>query len=212
MPAIGIVMVSYIINDLFRMLKYYPVGVGAGVVLFLFFTGLYRRKDKNNMLSDDGKNGEGLTARSEEEKGLAPHSNSRVQIWAQTCLWAYLLVILMITLFDREMESSGVPDLTLFSTLRINTRNNAFLIENILLFLPYGFFLSWSRYWDMKAIWNVGRSLVVGFVTSFWIEIAQMLTKRGCFQVDDIWSNALGSLLGAAIFILIFKNKNESKT
>lgn len=209
MPAIGIVMVSYIINDLLRMLKYYPVGVGTGVLLFLFFTGMNKRKDKRNLLSTEEKDTEVQDTTQSKEKNDPDlqASRIRIQIWAKTCLWAYLMVILMITLFDREMESSGVPDLTLFSTLRINTRNNAFLIENILLFLPYGFLLSWNSFWDMKASWNVGRSLVVGFVTSFWIEIAQMLTKRGCFQVDDIWSNALGSLLGAMIFVLLFRRK-----
>jgi len=170
------------------MLRYYPIGVGTGVILFLTFSWWNKRQTQNG----------------------TKEAHELIKVWPQSFLWSYLMIILMITLFDRGMESSGVPDLTFFSTLHINTRNNAFLVENILLFIPYGFLISWNTDTVLKSYQNVLRTLVIGFVTSFWIEITQLLTKRGCFQVDDIWSNALGALLGAIVFVLIFGRKEKS--
>lgn len=199
MPEIGIVMSKYIINDILKMFRYYPVGLGTGIILFLLFTWMNRRSDQQ---AKDDK-GEYKTSKEHE---------ARINVWSQSFFWAYFMIVLMITLISRDIESNGVPDLTLFSTLHINTRNNAYLVENILLFFPYGFFATWNRRGVQKWYTNILQSFLTGFITSFWIEIAQLLTKRGCFQVDDIWSNALGSFLGAIVFVIIFGRKSKKES
>ena len=58
---------------------------------------------------------------------------------AVSCLVMYVAVLLAITYFSRESGSrSGMMDLELFSTWGINNRNNAYVVENVLLFIPYG--------------------------------------------------------------------------
>lgn len=109
----------------------------------------------------------------------------------------YIAVMLVITFLSRESGSrSGAMDLQLFSTWGINARNNAFVIENILLFIPYGFLYRWN----FRQTGNVWRCLLLGAITSFGIELMQLVTGRGYFQIDDILTNTLGALLGGILF------------
>lgn len=106
--------------------------------------------------------------------------------------------VLVLTLLSRESGSVGKPiDLELFSTLKINKRNNAYAVENVLLFLPLGLF----------AIWNSRRKSILaitfaGGLFSLAIETLQLVTARGFFQLDDILTNMLGAFLGAVLYRL----------
>lgn len=118
--------------------------------------------------------------------------------WAPvTALCFYVAVLLAITFLSRESGSrSGVMDLKLFSTWGINARNNAFVIENVLLFIPYGFLCCWNFTGRRKLLWCT----LLGAVTSLGIETMQLVTGRGYFQIDDIVTNTLGALIGGALF------------
>ncbi len=110
----------------------------------------------------------------------------------------YTAVVLMITLFSRESGSSNTVELELFSTWGINARNNAYVVENILLFIPYGFlcsvaFVSTRRFFANTAVCAL---------TSLGIEVLQLATGRGCFQSDDILTNVFGGIIGFVLFLL----------
>lgn len=118
---------------------------------------------------------------------------------------AYIGVMLVITFFSRESGSRmGAPDLRLFSTWKINDRNRAFVIENVLLFIPYGFLYRLN----FRRTGTLPRCLALGTFTSLFIELMQLWTGRGYFQLDDIWTNALGALIGGILF-LPFTGKGE---
>ena len=107
----------------------------------------------------------------------------------------------MITYLSRESGGSAKLDLVLGSSLTINERNDALVLENLLLFVPYGFCFCW---------WAKGRALLVksvflGAVTSIAIEWMQLVTGRGIFQLDDIVANTMGCMVGALIYLLIRK-------
>lgn len=104
----------------------------------------------------------------------------------------YLLIIFCLTLLSREQGSTTKIDLEIGSTLRINARNNAYVVENILLFIPYGFCLAW-RFGSRKR-WII--NIFTGLMTTLAVEYTQLLTGRGVFQIDDILTNALGCVLG----------------
>lgn len=73
-------------------------------------------------------------------------------------------------------------------------------VGNILLFVPFGLFLS---YYLGKA-----KLYIIFFLTlisSFTIELSQRLVMGRIFDVDDIILNVFGGILGYIIF-LIFKN------
>lgn len=104
----------------------------------------------------------------------------------------YFSVMLIITFLSRESGKSKGIDLELFSTWGINDRNNAYVIENVMLFIPYGFLGCW-------AFEKVGRffcCLALGALTSLCIESLQLVTGRGFFQIDDILTNTLGAMIG----------------
>ncbi len=112
----------------------------------------------------------------------------------------YLSVMLIITFLSREGGGGSVFDLKLFSTWGINDRNNALVVENVLLFVPYGFFGCWAFERTKGFLWCT----LMGAATSLTIETLQLVTGRGFFQIDDIVTNTLGAMVGWLIFRLFF--------
>ena len=109
----------------------------------------------------------------------------------------YLFALVHITLFEREPGSRTAISLTLFETLG-GFRNNAYVVENILLFIPYGFLLAIL----FRPMRNFVLCLAVGAMSSLTIETVQLLTQRGYFQVDDILMNSIGTVIGCAVFLI----------
>ena len=71
------------------------------------------------------------------------------------------------------------------------------LFGNVIIFIPFGFFLPMaSKYRSCLAtlFWSFGLSLCV--------EIFQLLTKVGSFDVDDILLNTIGGVAGHIIFVI----------
>lgn len=166
---------KYIIRDLNGALKYLPYGVMAGAVMGLILNGMNARR---------------------ERKGKDAFPMSGLMTFS-----LYLMIILVITFFSREAGTgTRQMDLELFSTWGINTRNNAFVVENVLLFIPYGFICPWAFPW----IRGFFRNTFAAFVTSLGVETIQLITGRGYFQVDDILTNVMGAVIGYLIFRILY--------
>ncbi len=112
----------------------------------------------------------------------------------------YLSLMLIITFLSREGGGGSVFDLKLFSTWGINDRNNALVLENVLLFVPYGFFACWAFGRMRRFHWCT----LLGASTSLIIECLQLATGRGFFQIDDIVTNTLGAVAGYLFFHVVF--------
>ena len=67
---------------------------------------------------------------------------------------------------------------------------------NVLGFVPYGFILPVIT----GKMRNGFFIILSGFVISLTIEVIQLLTKVGCFDVDDMILNTLGAALGYGIY------------
>lgn len=167
-------MLKYIIKDLTETFVYLPYGIMAGAVMGLILNGMNARRERK------GKDAFPMA-------GLMAFS-------------LYLMIILVITFFSREDGSRIGVDLELFSTWGINTRNNAFVVENVLLFIPYGFICPWAFPW-LRGFF---RNTFAAFVTSLGVETIQLITGRGYFQVDDILTNVLGAMIGYIIFQMLY--------
>lgn len=81
-------------------------------------------------------------------------------------------------------------------------------IENILLMLPFTFtlFLALSDK-IMKKISFFGviwRSVASSFGFSLFIEVTQLVTRLGTFQLSDLAYNTLGGLIGGVAFYLCY--------
>lgn len=112
-------------------------------------------------------------------------------------------MIFIITIFEREPGSRTGISLTLCETLG-GPRANAYVIENILLFIPFGFFV--PKMW--KGLRRLSVCVFAGFCFSLAIEVTQLLTQRGHFQVDDILMNTIGAGIGAVIGLIRFRKPN----
>lgn len=165
-------MFKYIIKDLMATCGYLPYGIGLVIIVGLITGGINRTRRRSN--------------------------KPGVEVIPVTLLVAYGLTVLLITFLSREDRGSTGMYLELFSSWGINARNNAYFIENILLFVPLGFFYSWV----VKAKGSCIAGLLLGLSFSFCIESLQLVTGRGVFQVDDILTNGLGMLAGTTLFHL----------
>lgn len=164
---------KYIIKDLSEAMQYLPYGIMAGAVMGLILNGMNARR---------------------ERKGKETFPMAGLMAFS-----LYLMIILVITFFSREDGSRIGVDLELFSTWGINTRNNAFVVENVLLFIPYGFVCPWAFPW-LRGFF---RNTFAAFVTSLGVETIQLITGRGYFQVDDILTNVLGAVIGYVLFKIL---------
>lgn len=173
-------MLDYIVRDVTSVFRYLPYGLLAGIIVTIILSAINDRRVRKNK---------------------APFS-----VMAITGFFMYMVVLLFITFLSREDGSSKGIDLELFSTWGINTRNNAYVIENILLFIPFGFFCAWV----IPAARKLWSCTLIGAATSLGIEFLQLVTGRGFFQIDDVLTNTLGAVAGYVLYCCLFKTNRRA--
>lgn len=175
-------MLGYLINDIGEMFLYLPyLGVAAMGMFLITLAGNIGRR----------------------ASGKAPRP-----VIVTTLFRTYIITILIITFLSRESGSRLGFDLEIGSTWGINNRNKALVIENVILFVPFGLLAAWS----IPSMRNVFISLIWGTLFSWGIECMQLITQRGYFQIDDIITNALGTVIGLFIYTiahLVMKKRNS---
>lgn len=73
------------------------------------------------------------------------------------------------------------------------------LFGNIAAFVPFGFFLPvFSR--RCRKLWYV---LLYSFELSLLVEIIQLITKVGSFDVDDLLLNTIGGICGYLVYRIV---------
>ncbi len=70
------------------------------------------------------------------------------------------------------------------------------LVGNLLMFLPMGLYLPFF----IKRINKVSVFSIAMIILLFVIEVIQLVTKRGSFDIDDCILNMLGALIGFGIW------------
>lgn len=130
---------------------------------------------------------------------------------------AYILTLFVITVLARGERGDDLPDIFIpFYEFYFIVKNgypwyydNIVLLSivNILLFIPYGILAREL----MKSKWLF--PILSGVALSLVIEIIQMLTDRGIFDINDIMFNTLGVLAGCGICALCKRiwNKRDKK-
>ncbi|MCD8223108.1 MAG: VanZ family protein [Clostridiales bacterium] len=121
----------------------------------------------------------------------------RCHRWALVCVWiTYITVLLIQAFFSREPGSRTGIDLALFETWGRSAQSHAYVVENVLMFVPLGILL--------PLIFAGQRSLLVcgltGCVCSTALECLQFVTQRGHCQLDDVVMNTLGAVLGWVLY------------
>lgn len=173
-------MLKYIIRDVAAVFRFLPYGIVVGIIVAVLLSAVNDRRVRQG------------------KKVL--HAASH------TCYYMYLAIVLFITFLSRESGSGKGMDLQLFSTFGINARNNAYVAENVLLFIPYGFVCAWA----FKGLRKFWKCSLAGFLTSLGIECLQLFTQRGFFQIDDIVTNVAGTMIGYILFRCILRDEESN--
>lgn len=131
------------------------------------------------------------------QKKMSKHRNNLIK----ASLFAiYLAAILYLTLLNREQEPERMAWLTLFGSYRRAwEESHEFilwgLIDNVIMMIPFGALLPW-----LSRRFRLVHTLAVSFVLTMVIESTQYLTRLGYFDVDDIWNNLWGTVIGYGMF------------
>lgn len=72
---------------------------------------------------------------------------------------------------------------------------------NIMLFVPMGYLLPYLFSW-FRAKVRI-RPALACFVLSFLVENLQLVFRRGFYDVDDLFSNTIGGIIGQFLFIAV---------
>lgn len=120
----------------------------------------------------------------------------------------YLEQLFWLVFFNRPSGSRRGLDLALFETIRSTGRGNSYVMENILLFIPFGILFSMSVAGKRKEGRRETKAefftcLFLAFALSLFIEIIQYISARGYSQTDDVVTNVLGAAIGYAAFLPI---------
>ncbi|MBQ9156109.1 MAG: VanZ family protein [Eubacterium sp.] len=137
---------------------------------------------------------------------MKPRIRKRIGKLSLLLFVIYALIVIYFVLFsDRLGRVDGydtyrynlVPlqEIRRFITYRDNVSGGAFLLNligNLLVFFPIGFLIPIFR------TKNTGffRILIDSFLFTLGIELVQLFTRVGVFDVDDLLLNTLGGLLG----------------
>lgn len=123
-------------------------------------------------------------------------------------LWAavfgcYLFVILSATLFDRGSYLGGGKVVPLFYSYREAWRSFSGILWqnlalNILMFVPFGFLLPFG----VRKLGRFWKTWLAGFLLTVLIELAQLTLRRGVVEMDDIFNNLLGTMIGYGFYAI----------
>lgn len=124
-------------------------------------------------------------------------SVTKVQAISAGLLCAWLLLVLALTSLSRGSNFTGAINLDFLSGY-ISAWNNwsiselQLIIFNMLMFAPLGFLL--PLLW--KKAEKFGVTLIASLGLTGFIEVFQLLTGTGIFELDDLFHNLIGSLFG----------------
>lgn len=111
----------------------------------------------------------------------------------------FLSFVLTITIIERVPRRKRY-NLELFWTIKRIIAGRTYLVWevfwNVVLFVPPGLMVSalFKRPW---------LSVIIGVLMSAAIEVAQLLTRRGLFEFDDIIYNSVGAVIGFLLYLLL---------
>lgn len=131
------------------------------------------------------------------------HKNVSMIFWPKLLLAFFFIVyvycVLQLTIFSRHTGNHGGIDWRFLARWSENDAQKAFLIANIIMFIPYGILLPMVGKWTKHIL----VSLPIAMLSSIAIEAVQLKYQLGYCQLDDVVVNTLGFLIGFLIYLII---------
>ena len=118
------------------------------------------------------------------------------------CFAIYILCLFQVVTFQDDVAWSSNNFIPFREIFRYSITDRLFwknVIGNMIMFLPFGFFISYYLKAEKPLL-----PLVLTFIASIAVEIVQMCIGR-VFDVDDIILNLLGGTIGFYIFHVLRK-------
>lgn len=79
------------------------------------------------------------------------------------------------------------------------------LFGNIVIFMPFGFLVPILG----RKKRNSWFTSLLSFALSLAVECIQLVTRTGCFDVDDIFLNTIGGMLGYLVYALVQRKRDR---
>ena len=125
--------------------------------------------------------------------------------------WKYLFLVALMTyiFFVFYMAVISRDNVVFKNTVRLDLfqcyyqpsgDNYRDVLVNIVVFIPVGLLAGL-----LSRRHLVPKALLAGLLLSLAIEFSQLLWSRGVFDVDDIFNNSLGALIGGAIAMCLLR-------
>ena len=128
-----------------------------------------------------------------------------------TLFWIF--IILSATLIGRQVQAEPRKNLEFFWCLRLALQTGKFrywgdIIGNILLFVPLGLLIPLA--FPQLSNWYI--VLFCGMILSVSIELIQYFARLGILELDDIFHNTCGTVLGYLMHrgIWLIRNNPEN--
>ncbi len=122
-------------------------------------------------------------------------------------LIAYIAVFFSVAVVFRESSDKCTIRLDLFNGLNnLGPDGYRDVILNIVCFIPVGLLVGLL---SEKYRW--AKALLAGLLVSLTIEFSQLIWHRGVFDVNDLFNNALGALIGGFIAVGVINGTQRHK-
>lgn len=135
---------------------------------------------------------------------ISSFKNRLFRLTVYIICYLFLIIYRTILIRDNTYDALG----SIFGGWRIIYRGytgyDTQVIGNITMFVPLGILLA-LIFRKLKASKDILRTALLSLTLSLSIEIIQLITSRGTFQISDLTYNLLGSLIGAIPIIIIYK-------
>lgn len=121
-------------------------------------------------------------------------------------LGVYIYILLYIVFFSRT-PGPEVKNMEFLGTYR-GSWCMIYFVENAIMLLPWGFLM--PRLFFVFEKWWV--CIGSGILLSAGIEVIQYTTRLGYMELDDLWTNTLGCIIGyllSQIIFLFFREKRK---
>lgn len=139
-------------------------------------------------------------------------NNYFVKIITVICSLYYFWMLVKVIILKTGLINIGFRiNLDLFDFVRhyysygLSTYLLVNVLGNICLFIPFSIVI--KHYFNFLNKFNI---IFIGFFTSLSFELIQLGSGWGVFDIDDIFLNTLGAIIGLAIYYLITKKHNSN--
>lgn len=115
-------------------------------------------------------------------------------------LIVYIYCVLQLTIFSRKPGNYGGTDMRFLAKWDEWYGEKAYLISNIIMFIPLGILLPMLGKWMRHIV----LSFPVAILCSVGIEAVQLKYQLGFCQLDDVVANSIGFLIGFLVFLILY--------